>query len=130
MKTFWTNPGYWLLGRGEPEADNSAGWGPFRLPKECAWMQRAARQHDARYRESATQTMRRSEADAELFRNWCRAADAAFDSIERCKRYLQICKYFPYVRDFGGFFWDEERKVWVGEHGQTYGNGEFKLGAA
>lgn len=76
-------------------------------------MQRGASQHDNRYRYSAIGSMRRSEADAELIRNWCRAAEAAFDPIEKCRRYEQICNYWPYVRTFGGFFWDEERKKWI-----------------
>ncbi len=114
MSTFFQNPLYWLIGRGAPEADNSAGWWIFRLPSpDCDWMQPAAAQHDYDYRMSAVQTLRRSEADARLWRNWCRAAEAPFDPLVKCHRYLQIARYYPLVREFGGYFWDSELKIWA-----------------
>ena len=76
--------------------------------------------------------MRRSEADAELFRNFCRAADAEFDPIKRCQRYSDIGRYWPIARRFGAFFWDEEAKLWrregaPGDLVYTLRQGEIEL---
>jgi len=107
--SFFSNPLKYILNNWLPQdSNNSAGWGPFRLPSpECDWMQRAAEQHDYEYQHSGDQGNRErcSEADARLFANWVRAADS-FDPIERCRRYGQICKYWPLARGFGRYLWD------------------------
>jgi hypothetical protein len=99
------NPLKWLINLFPAEKDDSAGWGPFRLPDDCDWLQRAATKHDQDFEEAATDKERLSTVDARLFENWVRAAQA-FDPIERCKRYGQICKYWPIARMSGRYFWD------------------------
>lgn len=75
-------------------------------------MESASQLHDYHYEHSGDRnnTMRASEADGQLFRNWCRAADAAFDPLEKCHRYAQICHYWPYVRLLGpSYLWDQNQ---------------------
>lgn len=112
MTSFFSNPLKYILNNWLPQDSNdSAGWGPFRLPSpECDWMQEGARVHDYQYEHSGDRgnDMRASESDGQLFRNWCRAAEAEFDPLKKCKRYAQICKYWPYVRLLGpSYLWDE-----------------------
>lgn len=100
------NPLKWLLNLLPVDKDDSAGWGPFRLPDDAEWMQRAARLHDQAFRESGESGQRLSEADSDLFWRWTLLAHNAEDPIERCRRMQQICKYWPLARGFGRYLWD------------------------
>lgn len=100
------NPLRWLINLFPPEKDNSAGWGPFRLPADAEWMERAAKLHDFDFVESATSGQRLSQADSELFWRWALEADAEEDPIKRCKKFGQICEYWPIARKAGRYFWD------------------------
>ena len=100
------NPLKWFLNLFPPEADDSAGWGPFRLPEEEKWMERAARLHDWDYVNSKEGTKKRSEADFDLFYRWALEAHAEIDPIKRCHKAQEICKYWPLARKGGLYFWD------------------------
>jgi len=101
------NPLKWLLNLFPPESDDSAGWGPFRLPDDCAWMNRAAKLHDWDYVHSAAGSKKRSEADFDLFYRWTLEARAEQDPIARCHKAQAICKYWPIARTAGLYFWDD-----------------------
>lgn len=102
------NPLKWFLNKVLPQdSDDSAGYGPFRLPSpDCDWMQRAAQLHDISFRESATSGERLSEADANLFWRWAFEAHYEADPIVRCRKFDQICTYWPIARKFGRYLWD------------------------
>ena len=104
---FWRNPLHWLLNLTKPESDNSAGWGPFRLPEDAQWMQLAANAHDFDYARSdvAPDEKRRSEADFDLFWRWALFAHGQEDPIQRCKMAKQICEYWPLARTAGVYLW-------------------------
>lgn len=106
------NPLRWLLNLRRPEANNSAGWGPFRLPEDAKWIERAAVEHDFDYLLSETPELlteydhaTRSESDAHFFYVLCLLANAEKDPIKRCKMYGQICKYWPVARYGGQYLW-------------------------
>lgn len=101
------NPLKWFINLFPAESDDTAGWGPFRLPSpECDWMQRAAKLHDWAFANAKAEGRRLSEIDALLFHRWVLEADSCQDPIERCKRYGHICKYWPYARAVGRYLWD------------------------
>ncbi len=101
------NPLKWLLNRLPVDSSDSAGVGPFRLPApRCDWMQRAAKLHDNDFLNSHDGSKRLSEADADLFWRWALEAHAEQDPIERCRKFSDICKYWPLARRFGRYFWD------------------------
>ena len=52
------------------DPDDSAGYGPFRLPDSCQWMQRAAMLHDYSFKDAATSGEKLSAVDAQLFYRW------------------------------------------------------------
>lgn len=108
------NPLRWLLNLRRPEANDSAGYGPFRLPEDARWMEIAAIKHDADYEVSDTPKLvtvydnaRRSESDAHLFYAWSLQANAEKDPIKRCKMYGQICRYWPIARYGGQYLWSK-----------------------
>jgi hypothetical protein len=95
----------WLL---PEDPDDSAGYGPFRLPAECEWMQRAAKLHDYEFEHAEGRGKRVSEVDFDLFYRWVLEARSAEGPLERCKRASQICRYWPIARRFGRLIWDGE----------------------
>jgi hypothetical protein len=100
------NPLKWLLNLLPQDPSDEAGWGPFRLPADADWMQRAARLHDIEFRESVTSGRRLSEVDSDLFWRWALLARNAEDPMEQCRRMKQICKYWPIARKVGRYFFD------------------------
>jgi hypothetical protein len=100
------NPLKWFLNLFPAEANDSAGWGPFRLPDDAQWMQRAAKLHDWAYTNSSDGTQKRSEADWDLFWRWALEAKSEQDPIKRCKRAQQICDYWKIARRGGLYLWD------------------------
>lgn len=100
------NPLKWILNLFPPEKNDSAGWGPFRLPEDAKWMERAAPRHDYEFEHSADSGRRLSEEDAHLFYAWSLMANAEVDPLRRCKKYEQMCKYWPLARGFGRYLWD------------------------
>lgn len=100
------NPLKWLLSLIPPESNDSAGWGPFRLPEDAKWMERAAKLHDHSFQHSDMSGERLSEADASLFYRWSLEANAELDPIKKCRKYGQICRYWPMARRFGRYLWD------------------------
>ncbi len=102
------NPLKWFLSLLPPESDNSAGWGPFRLPTDAEWMQRAATLHDYDFENSKKSGRKLSEADSDLFYRWTLEAHAEPDPIKRCHKFAQICRYWPLARGFGRYLWDGE----------------------
>jgi len=99
------NPLKWLLSKLPQDPSTKAGWGPFRLPADCEWMQRAAELHDYDYARSATSGQRLSDADAALFWRWAFEAHHEDDPIKRCRKFTQICRYWPIARNFGRYLW-------------------------
>jgi hypothetical protein len=101
------NPLKWLINLFPPEADDSAGMGPFRLPSpRCDWMQRAARLHDYEFENASANGKRLSEVDADLFWRWAIEAHAQVDTMKRCQMYGDICRYWPIARAVGRYAWD------------------------
>jgi len=106
MRTILGNPLRFLLNDLLPQDKNdSAGLGPFRLPSDAAWMERAAHLHDLAFRDSPESKDRLSEVDAELFWRWTLEAHSHPDPIQRCRRMGQICKYWPLARAIGRYVW-------------------------
>jgi len=108
--SFLSNPLKYIITKILPRDNNdSAGWGPFRLPSpECDWMQEDAAIHDADYRASGEDGARRSVADVRLHTGWYLKAMQVVDPIKRCHRLQQICKYWPYARDGGLYIWRDK----------------------
>lgn len=100
------NPLKWFINLFPPEEDNSAGIGPFRLPDDAKWMERATPRHDYEFLHSATSGRKLSEEDAHLFYAWTLIANAEPHPIKRCRMYSQICEYWPIARSAGRYFWD------------------------
>jgi hypothetical protein len=100
------NPLRFLLNEVLPQDQNdSAGLGPFRLPDDARWMERAAHLHDLAFRDSPESGDRLSAVDAHLFWRWAMEANSHPDPIQRCKRMGQICKYWPLARAVGRYVW-------------------------
>lgn len=101
------NPLKWLINLFPAEDNDTAGWGPFRLPSpRCDWMQRAAKLHDYEFSHAEANGKRLSTVDAELFWRWCLEAHAEVDAMRRCQMFSDICTYWPYARAVGRYLWD------------------------
>lgn len=100
------NPLKWFINLFPPDSNDAAGWGPFRLPDDAAWMNRAAVRHDYEFVKSKDSGRKLSAEDAHLFYAWTLEANAEEDDIKRCHMYSQICKYWPYARAVGRYLWD------------------------
>lgn len=88
------------------DPNNSAGYGPFRLPSpECDWMQSIFSMHDRYYEIGPDAGMRLSNIDWRIFRALCIAAELPDDPLERCKRARQICRYWPIMRIAGRYLY-------------------------
>jgi hypothetical protein len=99
------NPLKWILSFLPEDPSTQAGWGPFRLPEECDWMQKDAEVHDYDYSRSGTSGQKLSEADGNLFQRWAMRAMQEEDPIKRCRKFTHICKYWPIARNFGRYLW-------------------------
>lgn len=89
------------------DPDDSAGYGPFRLPSpECDWMARAATLHDWEFTNAEKSGKRLSEVDWELFYRWVLEAKSEQDPAKRCHRAREICRYWPLARIAGRYLWD------------------------
>lgn len=106
---FLRNPLKSILNALPQDPDDSAGWGPFKLPPEHPF-HRAARLHDIAFRNSATGTDRLSEQDWLLFWRFVMLARAEPDPIQRCHLAMDACRYWPLARHFGRYLWDENTK--------------------
>lgn len=110
------NPLKWIVNLFPPEKNDTAGWGPFRLPEDALWIERAAFLHDWEFENASADGKRLSQVDAEFFdRLVLLAKNIAGDNyMLRCKMYGQIADYWTIARDVGKYFWDSpelERKI-------------------
>lgn len=107
MTSFWRNPIHWLLNMRKAEADNTSGWGPFRLPADAQWMDRASVLHDYDYARSDDfpNEKRESQSDWEWFWRCVLIASKEEDSLKRVRMAMQICKYFPILKHAGHYLW-------------------------
>lgn len=106
------NPIKWFVNLFPPEQNDSAGWGPFRLPEEAKWIERAAQIHDWEFENASADGKRLSQIDMEFFDRLCLLAKniAGDDYMLRCRMYGHICKYWSIARDVGRYFWDSPEK--------------------
>ena len=100
------NPLKWLINLFPPEVNDKAGIGPFRLPKRCEWMQRAAKLHDYEFENVSENGKRLSEVDADLFWRWALEAHSEIEPMKRCQKFGDICTFWPLARKVGRYFWD------------------------
>jgi hypothetical protein len=100
------NPLKWFINLFPPENNDSAGVGPFRLPKRCQWMERAANLHDWEFENASKTGKKLSEVDGDLFYRWVLEARAETDPMRRCQAFGDICRYWPIARHVGRYFWD------------------------
>lgn len=84
---------------------NRAGYGPFRLPEECDWMEPVFAYHDHYYIVGPDAGMRLSEIDWRIFKALAIAAELPEDWMERCHRARQICEYWPIMRSVGHYLY-------------------------
>jgi hypothetical protein len=108
--SFFSNPLKYILTKILPrDTNDSAGYGPFRLPSpECDWMQKGAKQHDIDYTEG---NVPRSVADTTLFISWVLEAwrlDKE-DGIKLCNKFEQICFYWVIARKGGQYLWRHKK---------------------
>jgi hypothetical protein len=87
------------------DQSDAAGYGPFRLPKEAAWMESVFEYHDHYYRVGPQAGMRLSDIDWRVFKALTIAAEEAEDPMDRCHRATQICKYWLPMRKFGHYLY-------------------------
>lgn len=100
----------WLAKLLPVDENDSAGFGPFRLPKSADWMQSVFRYHDYYYRIGPKQGMRLSDIDWRIFKALTIAAEIPEDPMERCRRARQICRYWPLMRVFGHYLYGRHKK--------------------
>lgn len=94
------------LARLLPEDPNgTAGYGPFRLPKRCDWMQPIFAMHDHYYKVGPKSGMRLSDIDWRIFKALTIAAELPEDPMERCHRAKDICEYWPIMRSVGHYLY-------------------------
>lgn len=88
------------------DSDNSAGYGPFRLPDECQWMESVFSMHDHYYIVGPESGMRLSEIDARIFKALSiKATQPELDWMEQCHRIKHICEYWPIMRSVGHYLY-------------------------
>lgn len=88
------------------DADPTAGYGPFRLPDECAWMESVFAMHDHYYLVGPAAGMRLSEIDWRIFKALTIKAEMPDDWMERCHRARHICEYWPIMRSVGHYLYN------------------------
>lgn len=92
------------------DESDTAGYGPFRLPKSARWMEPVFEYHDYYYRIGPDAGMRLSDIDWRIFKALTIAAEQAEDPIERCKRATQICRYWRIMRVVGRYLYGRHKK--------------------
>lgn len=98
----------WLAKLLPRDPNNTAGYGPFRLPDDCDWMQPVFSAHDRYYDVGPDAQMSLSEIDWRIFKALTIAAELPEDTIERCHRAHQICRYWPIMRSVGHYLYNRE----------------------
>ena len=83
------------------DPSNEAGMGPFRLPESARWMDSVFVMHDHYYDVGPENNMRLSDIDWRIFKALTILAEQPEDTIERCHRAYDICRYWPIMRSFG-----------------------------
>ena len=99
----------WLASFLPRDSSNDAGYGPFRLPDRCAWMQEIFAYHDLYYDQGPAIDMKLSDIDWRVFKALCIKAEEVDDHIERCHRAHDICKYWPVMRQAGHYMYGRNR---------------------
>ena len=99
----------WLARFIPRDPSNEAGFGPFRLPPECDWMQEIFAFHDMYYDAGPAAGMKLSDIDWRIFKALAIKAETEPDLIERCHKVLQICEYWPIMRKVGHYLYDRSR---------------------
>ncbi len=100
----------WLARQIPMDQDDSAGFGPFRLPESAHWMESVFKYHDYYYRIGPQADMRLSDIDWRIFKALTIAAELPEDPMERCKRARQICRYWPIMRSVGHYLYGRFRE--------------------
>lgn len=100
----------WLASFLPRDSSNEAGYGPFRLPDRCDWMQEIFEFHDLYYDEGPKNDMRLSDIDWRIFKALVLKAETEPDLIERCHRAHDICRYWPIMRSFGHTLYGRNKK--------------------
>ncbi len=91
------------------DKNNSAGYGPFRLPDRCEWMQSVFSYHDYYYLIGPDADMRLSDIDWRIFKALTIAAELPDDPMERCHRAKDICEYWPIMRSVGHYLYGRHK---------------------
>lgn len=99
----------WLVSFLPRDPSSEAGYGPFRLPPECDWMQEIFEYHDEWYDVGPDSGMRLSDIDWKIFKALTLKAETDPDPIERCHKALQICEYWPIMRKAGHYLYGRNR---------------------
>lgn len=99
------DPLKWLARLIPRDPSNAAGMGPFRLPEDAAWMQPIFNYHDHYYDVGPSSGMSLSEIDWRIFKALTIAAEQAEETMERCHRARQICRYWPIMRSAGHYLY-------------------------
>lgn len=89
------------------DPDNSAGYGPFRLPERARWMERVFEDHDRYYLigPGLYPPMHLSEIDSRIFNALVILANTEPDLIRRCQRFHDVCDYWPIMRSVGHYLY-------------------------
>lgn len=82
-------------------------WLPFRLPEDHPFT-RACINHDWEFEQAETGSPDKElgQVDWNIFWQWVMITKAASTYEEKCKLAAEICKYWPYVYKYSGYFWD------------------------
>jgi hypothetical protein len=82
-------------------------WLPFRLPLNHPFT-RACDLHDDEFAlaETGSPDKELGHVDWDIFYRWVLIAKAASTYEEKCKLAADICRYWPYVYKYSGYFWD------------------------
>lgn len=101
----------WLFSFLPEDPEDKAGWGPFTISEDAAWMEGVfAEYHDQWYRQGPAIGMRLSEIDARVFKGLSiLATQPHLDWIEQCHRINDVCLYWPIMRRFGHLLYGRHR---------------------
>ena len=82
-------------------------WLPFRLPDDHP-LTRGCDLHDWEFGQSEEGNPDKTlpQVDWDLFYRWVLIAKAAETYEDKCQLAEEICKYWPYVNRYSGYFWD------------------------
>ena len=101
----------WLARQLPVDENDSAGFGPFRLPESASWMESVFKYHDYYYRIGPELDMKLSDIDWRVFKALVIKAETEPNLIKRCRRVRQICRYWPIMRTFGHYMYGRHRNV-------------------